>query len=280
MRAVAAGPGACDRFSAVFAGWSPEAVVSQVVVAGLDPLLLEVVLGPAEAPRWLPLVRQHYAELRALYPGPFDDVERVWATQRAWWHRFLDDLQDSAATGGAGHGGVDLADDPQPAHEQRRPRRPRSSGARIRGAPSELPAAQPSRVAAVAGSPPPAASGVDASQQLDQPAPGEELTDLPSPASVPRRPRPVVSPPPPRPRVPPLPERPVLASGARPGAASLGTRGRALLEAACVSAAAARRVTDTWVAGDAQVSDWGTWALGSAAVADYLSQRRDRVRSR
>lgn len=64
MSAVSEGAAACDRWPAVFARWAVRQAAPQVVINGLDPLLLEIVLGAAQSPRWLPLVRQHYAELQ------------------------------------------------------------------------------------------------------------------------------------------------------------------------------------------------------------------------
>ena len=48
----------------------------------LDPLLVKIVLGPAECGRWLPLLREHYRQVKQCYPGQFADVEHFWRLQR------------------------------------------------------------------------------------------------------------------------------------------------------------------------------------------------------
>jgi len=108
--------------------------------------------------------------------------------------------------------------------------------------------------------------------QLPQAAPGEGPGDEAPAAPVPAWPpeagapaepgraappvRPPVAVPPaaaqpsaaaPRPQAPPLPARPDFAAAIRPGASSLAVRGREFLEAARVSAEAARWVTDAWI---------------------------------
>ena len=69
----------------------------------LDPLLLELILGPDHLYPLIPMLRKHYTKVRDRYPGPFADVEQVWRVQRQWWLEFV--LEES---GGSGGGPVDV----------------------------------------------------------------------------------------------------------------------------------------------------------------------------
>ena len=54
----------------------------QIVMNTLDPLLLELIVGPEHIDPLISMLRRHYATVREPYPGPFADVERVWGIQR------------------------------------------------------------------------------------------------------------------------------------------------------------------------------------------------------
>ena len=79
MTAVANGQPACDALATRFAPWGLADAVPQIVMNALDPLLVETVLGPVHSRRWLPLLREHYRQVKHSYPGDFADVEALLA---------------------------------------------------------------------------------------------------------------------------------------------------------------------------------------------------------
>ena len=100
MTAVANGQPACDALAARFAPWSLADAVPQIVMNALDPLLVETVLGPVHSRRWLPLLREHYRQVKQSYPGDFADVEASWRQQRAWWMQFTEPAEEASSGGG------------------------------------------------------------------------------------------------------------------------------------------------------------------------------------
>ena len=218
MRAVADGPARLRRLGGPFAQWSVPAAVPQIVMNALDPLLIETVLGPDEARRWLPLLREHYGRVKYSYPGEFANVEVSWKDQRAWWMQFVegaDDEEEAPAGGGGGPGPPEPAPPGHAVVARSRHLAPPAPAAPVAPAPDAPPAAPlggSARATAVAGA-----------AHLPMQAPGDE--DAPVGASPPSSPVPVepsppsraapVDPPPPRPvspvrRAPPVgcPEAP------------------------------------------------------------------------
>ena len=291
MTAVATGQPACVELARQFAGWPLSEAVPQVVMNAIDPLLLETVLGPDESLRWLPLLREHYRQVKQYYHAEFAEVEKSWLLQREWWMQFTappDDEQAGAAGGGAAsppdivEAGVagPVRTTRQAAH------RPDIGVARAAPA-SPAPAAPAGGVAhatdaASASQLPLDATSPYASRNLVQPQPAPS----PPPATA-ASPSPDVVPPakPASPlRVPApaatqvavrevcdAPPNAVASAGA--GDACIGVRGRELLEAATVSWEAVRAVNDQWIRQDAGVSQWHSWALGSTAVQGRARRR-------
>ena len=137
MTAVANGQPACDAVAARFAPWALADAVPQIVMNALDPLLVETVLGPVHSRRWLPLLREHYRQVKQSYPGDFADVEVSWRQQRAWWMQFTEPAEEAASSAG-GKGSLDRAEpvaaEPAPRRSSRAPdpdRSPKRSSAAI-----------------------------------------------------------------------------------------------------------------------------------------------------
>jgi len=278
MSAVSEGAAACDRWSALFARWPVEQGASQVVINGLDPLLLEVVLGVPQARRWLPAVRHHYAELQSLYPGPFADVERVWQAQRARWREYVDEGGESEPAGGGAAAPSTSPSRPLRASASRagaparwpraacpptlrRGRRRRASPGSYRplrggGRRAATPAGRPGRGARRRGGGGTCAGVAARGRRAGL---GRAAPPVRPPVAVP----PAAAQPSaalPRPQAPPLPARPDFAAATRPGASSLAVRGREFLEAARVSAEAPQWVTDAWISGGASETVVGSGA--------------------
>ena len=51
MEAVGTGPDACRAWAERFLGWPAEQAVPQIVMNALDPLLVELIVGPAHNER-------------------------------------------------------------------------------------------------------------------------------------------------------------------------------------------------------------------------------------
>ena len=99
MVAVGSGQAACDTCSRLFLSWPVQQAVPQLVMNAIDPLLLELIVGAEHAGPLVSGLRAHYVQVRGRYPGPFADVEQVWAVQRAWWLQFVLDTDEAAASG-------------------------------------------------------------------------------------------------------------------------------------------------------------------------------------
>ena len=110
MEAVGTGPEACRDWAEIFLSWAPEKAVQQMVMNALDPLLVELIVGPDHVDPLISMLRRHYATVRERYPGPFADVERVWGIQRKWWLQFVLD-QDQAAESAGGTAGSPVKED-------------------------------------------------------------------------------------------------------------------------------------------------------------------------
>ena len=272
----------------------------------LDPLLVETVLRPVESQRWLPLLREHYRQVKLCYPGEFADVEESWRHQRLWWMQFTESAEQSS--GSSGRGSVDVTE-PEPVEPPAR-RQERGSFASAPPAPvrASVPAAQP-----LGGVAPAPAAGQPAPQlplagPEDPDPPVQDKTPPPSRPSPPAKPlprsatvrppaaaqsgsrslpakrsmpasrpvrtaKPVVSASAPRSFSPPgTPVAPAgrAASVAWTGKVALGARGRRLVEAARQSYAAVRAQEAQWVrqSAPAPVSDWHSWSIPSTVFAD------------
>ena len=95
MEAVATGPKVCRYWARIFLSWDPKQAVTQFVMNALDPLLVELIVGPDHVDPLISMLRRHYVTVRERYPGPFADVERVWGIQREWWLQFVLDQEES-----------------------------------------------------------------------------------------------------------------------------------------------------------------------------------------
>ena len=309
MSAGAGGQPACAVWRDRFASWPLDDAVTQVVMNALDPLLLQAVLGPAESARWLPLLREHYVQVQACYPAEFSDVETSWAGQREWWLQFVEQVDEAAdpspASSGGGSAPAPDSSDARQRPSSRERRRPGRSAAATAPAPS---AAQPSRARARPLPPPtstaaaPSAAGAavpplvsdEPDAVLDavpvSPAPAKAAPVRPPAAARPGAPasgRPGSTAVRPRsparvraqavtaaaPSVTPLDEPPRVAATGRAGRATLGARGRRLVEAASVSYDAVRALTREWAASDAPQTEWSDWAIGSGIFEQRLRAR-------
>ena len=99
MAVVAQGPVVCARWRETFLSWDPQHAVPQIVMNGLDPALLELILGPGDRNSLVSLLREYYADVRERFPRPFAAIEHVWRVQRAWWMQFVeaDDVEAASA---------------------------------------------------------------------------------------------------------------------------------------------------------------------------------------
>ena len=102
--AVGAGQADCDVWARLFLSWPVQQAVPQLVMNAIDPLLLELIVGAEAGVSLVSGLRSHYVQVRGRYPGPFADVEQVWAVQRAWWLQFVLDEDEAAASGSGMHG--------------------------------------------------------------------------------------------------------------------------------------------------------------------------------
>lgn len=80
-----AGGAPLDDLRRLFSGLDPGVYISALLVQAVDPDLLEQILPPAEASRWVPTLRARYVALRRHFPAPFLTVDRDWTRQRARW---------------------------------------------------------------------------------------------------------------------------------------------------------------------------------------------------
>ena len=99
MVAVGQGQDACDVWGRLFLSWPVQQAVPQFVMNAIDPLLLELIVGVDAGVALVSGLRAHYVQVRGRYPGPFADVEQVWAVQRDWWLPFVLDKEEVAASG-------------------------------------------------------------------------------------------------------------------------------------------------------------------------------------
>ncbi len=79
-----------SRLAAVrgrFAKADPRESMRRLVIDAVDPELLEAVVGPALAPRWVPLLEAQYRRFELAYPADWPDVEQAWRAQRRKWRR-------------------------------------------------------------------------------------------------------------------------------------------------------------------------------------------------
>ncbi len=104
MVAVGTGQAACDVWARLFLSWPVQQAVPQFVMNAIDPLLLELIVGPDAGVPLVSGLRAHYVQVRGRYPGPFADVEQVWAVQRAWWLQFVLDTDQAADSASGLHG--------------------------------------------------------------------------------------------------------------------------------------------------------------------------------
>ncbi len=79
-----------SRLAAVrgrFAKADPRESMRRLVIDAVDPELLSAVVGPALAPRWVPLLEAQYRRFELAYPADWPDVEQAWKVQRRKWRR-------------------------------------------------------------------------------------------------------------------------------------------------------------------------------------------------
>ena len=299
MTAVANGQPACDALAARFAPWGLADAVPQIVMNALDPLLVETVLGPVHSRRWLPLLREHYRQVKHSYPGDFADVEASWRQQRAWWMQFTEPADEDSS--GGGKGALDPAEpvSAESAHRRSPPASTADEPTKRSLAPvGPAGVAGGANQAATTAEPvahPPMAGPEDSAERVDDmaPPPSRPAPSAPSPPrSTTVRPpsaQQAVAPArrsassrsassrvsgPARQAPPSTPAaRPAVVSNASqavPGRAasvawtgkvSAGARGRQLVEAAGQSLAAVRAHQLAWAqqTGPAPVSDWHSW---------------------
>ena len=74
-----------DDLRKLFGGLDPGVYLNALLVQAVDPDLLEHILPPAEASRWVPTLRARYVALRRHFPAPFLTVDQDWTRQRARW---------------------------------------------------------------------------------------------------------------------------------------------------------------------------------------------------
>ena len=313
MTAVANGQPACDALAARFAPWGLADAVPQIVMNALDPLLVETVLGPVHSRRWLPLLREHYRQVKHSYPGDFADVEASWRQQRAWWMQFTEPAEEDSS--GGGKGALDRADpvaaetphrrSPPPSAADRLPKRSSAPAGPVGVAGGANQAATTAEPVAH----PPMAGPEDPAERVDDmpPPPARPAPSAPSPprsttvrppsaqqavaparrsasarsgssrVPAPARPAPT-SKPPARPAVVSRASQAVpgrAASVAWTGKVSPGARGRQLVEAAGQSLAAVRAHQLAWAqqTGPAPVSDWHSWSLPSTLLQGTARDR-------
>ena len=80
-----AGGAPLDDLRTLFSGLDPGVYINALLVQAVDPDLLEHILPPAEASRWVPTLRARYVALRRHFPAPFLTVDQDWTHQRARW---------------------------------------------------------------------------------------------------------------------------------------------------------------------------------------------------
>lgn len=127
VNALEEGATGCQRWRDYLASQPPvevetlyalEGAFCQLLINDCDPALLEAVVGPAEAARWCPRLREQIDYLVELEPEHYREVQEVWAESRALWEQLV--------------GGLRLFSGPAPAgfvRQRRRQRRPRRSKA-------------------------------------------------------------------------------------------------------------------------------------------------------
>ena len=59
--------------------------VKRLVLKAVDPELLEAVVGPGLAPKWVEPLRAQYSRFKQAYPLEWVDIEKVWREQRNRW---------------------------------------------------------------------------------------------------------------------------------------------------------------------------------------------------
>ena len=74
-----------DDLRKLFSRLDPGMYLNALLVQAVDPDLLEHILPPAEASRWVPTLRARYVALRRHFPAPFLTVDQDWTRQRARW---------------------------------------------------------------------------------------------------------------------------------------------------------------------------------------------------
>ena len=85
VETLLAGGAPLDDLRTLFSRLDPGVYINALLVQAVDPDLLEHILAPAEASRWVPTLRARYVALRRHFPAPFLTVDQDWTRQRARW---------------------------------------------------------------------------------------------------------------------------------------------------------------------------------------------------
>ena len=220
--------------------------VNHLVQQAIDPELLEALLEPAEAKRFVPTLRLRYDAIRRHRPAPFVDIDAAWAEQRKLWREdatpHLQPAPDEIL-GVAARGHVPPAASPPRAGRRARPKAESGGGGSLAGMLGER-----------------------------------------SPVSRPAAPRPTAPGPLPPARRPP-PAQPEHPSGAfRPAkpapaahTASAGLHGVVFLRLASEGRDAPAQILKSFCERPASLADWGACRIDSSALNDPAI-RRDRNR--
>lgn len=254
-----AGGAPLDDLRTLFRRLDPGVYLNALLVQAVDPDLLEHILPPAEASRWVPTLRARYVALRRHFPAPFLTVDQDWTRQRARWQN-----GGSASLEQPADRRVDARDGAGAPAPPSRAAPPRGRGKGRRGAAGSRPQATaqdgggtvpvrgPEQEEA------PAATGDrTARTRARKPAGAGGSPSAPAGGDVPDRA--AAAPPAPR--------------GERPaGGVSLGVHGTVLLQTARQGPDAPAAVLEALRSRPAVADDWAAFRIGSSAFARVVER--------
>ena len=257
-----AGGAPLDDLRTLFSGLDPGVYINALLVQAVDPDLLEHILPPAEASRWVPTLRARYVALRRHFPAPFLTVDQDWTRQRARWQSgggaALEQPADRRADARDGAGA------PAPPS---RAAPPRGRGKGRRGAAGPRPQAtaqdggEPVLVRGAEQGAAAATGDGTARTRVGKPAGAGESPSAPEGGGS-AHPRPGGG----------VPDRAAVArpadAGGRPAArAALGMHGTVLLQTARQGPDAPAAVLEALRSRPAVADDWAAFRIGSSAFA-------------
>ena len=250
-----AGGAPLDDLRTLFRRLDPGVYLNALLVQAVDPDLLEHILPPAEASRWVPTLRARYVALRRHFPAPFLTVDQDWTRQRARWQN-----GGGAALEQPADRRVDARDGAGALAPPSRAAPPRGRGKGRRGAAGSRPQATAQDgggTVPVRGAEQEAAPAATGDRTARKPAGAGGSPSAPAGGGVPDRA--AAAPPAPR--------------GERPaGGVSLGVHGTVLLQTARQGPDAPAAVLEALRSRPAVADDWAAFRIGSSAFARVVER--------